>query len=236
MSRQGKRYRSAAAKVEARPYSLDEGLTLLRSMAGAKFDETVEVAMKLNLDTRQSDQQLRGSIALPKGTGRSVRVVVFAQGREAEEAAEAGADEVGADELIAKVQEGWLEFDVAIAAPDLMPKVSRLGRTLGPKGLMPSPKSGTVTPEVGRAVREFKAGRIEYRTDDAGNVHALVGKISFSDEDLKANIAAFVDHIGTGRPASVKGQFVLSVTLTSTMRPGIRLDREAVGERSSGRS
>jgi len=183
--------------------------------------------MNLNVDTRQSDQQVRGSISLPKGTGRSVRVVVFAEGRPAEEALQAGADEVGADDLIKKVQDGWLEFDVAIAAPDLMPKVSRLGRILGPKGLMPSPKSGTVTPDVSRAVREFKAGRIEYRTDDAGNIHAPVGKMSFSNEDLKSNVVAFVEHIRLSRPAVVKGRFIRSVTVTSTMRPGIRVRTEA---------
>jgi len=227
MATHGKRYRAAAAKVEPRAYDLDEALVLLRSLDGAKFDETVEVAMNLNVDTRQSDQQVRGSIPLPKGTGRSVRVIVFAEGRPAEEALQAGADEVGADDLIKKVQDGWLEFDVAIAAPDLMPKVSRLGRILGPKGLMPSPKSGTVTADVSRAVQEFKAGRIEYRTDDAGNIHAPVGKMSFSNEDLKSNIVAFVAHIRSSRPAVVKGQFIRSVTVTSTMRPGIRVHTEA---------
>jgi large subunit ribosomal protein L1 len=223
MTRHGKRYRAAVAKIEPRAYELDEALTLLRSLERAKFDETVEVAMNLNLDTRQSDQQVRGSIALPKGTGRSVRVAVFAQGEQAEAAAEAGASVVGADDLVARVQDGWLEFDVAIATPEMMPKVSRLGRILGPKGLMPSPKSGTVAPDVARAVGEFKAGRIEYRTDDAGNVHVPVGKMSFTDADLKANIEAFVEHIRAARPPSVKGQFIRSVTVTSTMGPGMRV-------------
>lgn len=224
MAKHGKRYRASAEKVADREYDLDEGVAVLRSMARAKFDETVEIAMRLSVDTRQSDQQLRGSLSLPKGSGRSARVVVFAQGAAAEAARAAGAELVGDDDLVKKVQDGWLDFDVAIAAPDLMPKVGRLGRILGPKGLMPSPKSGTVTADVAQAVREFKAGRIEYRTDDGGNIHAPVGKMSFSDEDLKANIVAFADHIRSRRPAAAKGQFIKSVTVSSTMGPGVRLN------------
>jgi large subunit ribosomal protein L1 len=223
MAKQGKRYRASAEKVEKREYALDEAMTVLRSFRRTKFDETVEVAMALSVDPKQSEQQLRGSISLPKGIGRSVRVAVFAQGKAAQEAKEAGADVVGDDDLIKKVQDGWMDFEVAIAAPDMMPRVGRLGRVLGPKGLMPSPKSGTVTGDVAKAVREFKAGRIEYRTDDGGSVHAPIGKMSFSDEDLKANILAFTDHIRANRPSSAKGQFIKSVTIHATMSPGIRL-------------
>jgi len=223
MPKHGKRYRAAATAVEAREYDLDEAIGLLRSQGRAKFDETVEVAMSLNVDVRQSDQQLRGSISLPKGTGRSVRVVAFAEGQQAEDAEAAGADVVGADDLVKRIQDGWQEFDAAVAAPDMMSKVGRLGRVLGPKGLMPSPKSGTVTADVGQAVREIKAGRIEYRTDEGANIHAPVGKMSFSDEDLKANVVAFTDHIRASRPAAAKGAFIKRVTLSSTMGPGVRL-------------
>lgn len=223
MAKQAKRYRAASEKVQPREYELDEAIGVLRSFGKTKFDETVDVAMNLNVDVKQSEQQLRGSIPLPKGLGRAVRVAVFAQGKQAEEAKAAGADVVGDDDLIKRVQEGWMEFDVAIAAPDMMPRVGRLGRVLGPKGLMPSPKSGTVAADTGKAVREFKAGRIEYRTDDGGNIHAPIGKLSFSDADLKANILAFTDHIRTSRPSSAKGAFITSVTISSTMGPGIRL-------------
>ena len=223
MATHGKRYRAAVAKVEPRAYDLDEALALLRSLDGAKFDETVEVAMNLNVDTRQSDQQVRGSISLPKGTGKTVRVIVFAEGDLAEEAKAAGADAVGSEDLVKKITDGWLEFDVAIAVPAMMRHVGKLGRLLGPKGLMPSPKAGTVTDKVTDAVKEYKAGRVEYRCDNGGNVHVAVGKASFSNEDLEENINAFLDHVRRNKPTGVKGQFIKKAVVGLTMSPGVSL-------------
>jgi len=219
-----KRYTEGSGKVDAEKlYGLDEAVELLKGLPAAKFDETVEIAMYLGVDPKKADQAVRGTISLPKGIGKTQRVIVFAEGEPADQAREAGADEVGGQELIEKIQGGWLDFDVAIAVPAMMRNVGRLGRTLGPKGLMPSPKSGTVTNEVVDAVQEFKAGKIEYRADAGGNIHAPVGRKSFSIEDLKANIEAFIEQIRRAKPTSAKGRYILGVSLSTTMSPGIRL-------------
>jgi large subunit ribosomal protein L1 len=205
------------------PSTLKKAVALLKQLKRSKFDETVEIHMSLGVDTTQSDQLVRGTVPLPHGIGKSVRVVVFTQGENVERAKAAGADHAGGDELIERVQkEGWLEFDVALATQDMMGKVSRLGKTLGPRGLMPTPKAGTViTGDVTNAVKEFKAGKVEYRTDKGGNVHAGVGKLSFDDDKLVENIQTFVDAIRAAKPTGVKSHYVKSVTLTSTMGPGI---------------
>jgi len=219
-----KRHRQAEEKIDqAKLYEIDEAIELLKGLDGAKFDETIEVAMSLGIDPKKPELAVRGTISLPKGIGRTLRVIVFAEGDQAEEAKAAGADEVGSADLIERIQGGWAEFDVAIAVPAMMRNVGKLGRVLGPKGLMPSPKSGTVTKDVTAAVTEFKAGKIEYRADSGGNVHAPVGKKSFAPEDLKANITAFIDHIRRAKPAAAKGRFIEGVVLSSTMSPGIAL-------------
>ena len=226
MTQHGKRYRSQAGAYEREKlYSVGEAIDLVKSMASAKFDETVELAVRLGVDPRKADQIVRGTLSLPAGTGRSVRVAVFAAGEQASEARAAGADVVGADDLVARVRdEGLLDFDVAIATPDLMGQVGTLGRILGPRGLMPNPKTGTVTNDVGRTVTEFKGGRVEYRTDKVGNVHLPVGKVSFSKADLAANIHAVVEELVRAKPAAAKGRYLLAVTLSSTMGPGVRID------------
>ncbi len=225
MSKRSKRYLESRKIVDSeKKYELKEAVKLLKSFKLAKFDESVEVAMKLGIDPKQSDQLVRGSVSLPKGIGRSLKVVVFAAGEKATVAKKAGADEVGAEELVKKVEGGWTDFDVAIAASDMMRLVGKLGRVLGPQGKMPSPKSGTVTDDIETAVKEFKAGKIEYRTDAGGNVHSIVGKVSFSDRDLEDNINAFVKHIVNSRPASAKGVFVEKVSVSSTMSPGIMIE------------
>jgi len=223
--RQSKRYKELAAKVtKDKTYSVDEAVTILKSGSKkCKFDESVEVAIKLGIDTKQADQLVRGSVSLPKGTGKALRVICFADGALAAQCKEAGAVEAGGEELAKKVNDGWLDFDVAIAHPASMRYVGRLGKVLGPKGLMPSPKSGTVTPDVVKAVQEFRAGKIEYRNDSFGNVHVAVGKLSFSKEDLAANIKAMVDHIAAARPQTVKGIYMQKVHVSSTMGPGLRL-------------
>ena len=201
---------------------IQRAVALLKKFKRAKFDETVEIHMWLGIDTTQSDQMVRGTVPLPHGIGKSVRVVVFCQGDNVAKAKEAGADEAGSDDLIKKIQDGWLDFDVALATQDLMGRVSRLGKVLGPRGLMPTPKAGTViTSDVGAAVREFKAGKVEYRTDKGGNVHAGVGKLSFDEDKLVANVTAFVDQVRLVKPAGVKGNYIKSVTLSATMSPGI---------------
>lgn len=206
---------------------LKKGITLLKQARHAKFDETVEIHMSLGIDTAQSDQMIRGAVPLPHGVGKTVRVVVFCQGDNVAKAKEAGATMAGSDELIKKIQgEGWLDFDVALATQDMMGQVSRLGKVLGPRGLMPTPKAGTVVPasaDIAAAVREFKAGKVEYRADKGGNVHAGVGKISFDEEKLAANVAAFVEQVRSAKPASVKGNYIKSITLSSTMGPGIAI-------------
>ncbi len=225
MGRHGKTYRGARAQIDReRAYSPVEAVRLLKSLDGPKFDETVEAHFNLGLNVRHAEQQLRGTISLPHGTGREQRVAVFAEGEKAREAEEAGADIVGAADLAKRVEEGFTDFDVAVATPDLMGQVGRLGRVLGPRGLMPNPKTGTVTMDVGKAVREAKAGKQEYRTDRGANVHVSLGKKSFEERALLENYAALVDEIVRAKPAAAKGRYILQVTLTTTMGPGIKLD------------
>lgn len=224
MARRSKRYTESRKIVDnTKKYEVMDAIKLLKSFRPAKFDESVEVAIKLDIDPKQSDQLVRGSISLPKGIGRSLKVIVFASGEKATVAKKAGADEVGAEDLVKKVEGGWADFDVAIATSDMMKLVGKLGRVLGPQGKMPSPKSGTVTDDIETAVKEFKAGKIEYRTDASGNVHALVGKVSFSEKDLEDNINTFIKQIISSRPASVKGVFLERASVSSTMNPGIML-------------
>ena len=221
----GKKYRQAFSQVEReRLYSPAEAVRLLRDAPGAKFDETVEVHLNLGLNVRHAEQQLRGTLMLPHGTGREVRVAVFADGEKAREAEEAGADVVGTAELAARIEEGFDDFDVAIATPDQMGVVGRLGRILGPRGKMPNPKTGTVTFEVGKAVRDSKAGKLEYRTDRGANVHVVIGKKSFDERQLVENYAALVEEIVRAKPAAAKGRYIRAVTLTSTMGPGVHVD------------
>ncbi len=221
----GKLYTSQLATIDRESlYTLEEAIAKIKAMPHAKFDESVEVAMKLGVDPRQSDQALRGAMALPHGTGKSVRIVVAAEGDAATAARAAGADVVGMDDLIAKISEGWLEFDVMIATPSAMREVRKLGRALGPRGLMPNPKTGTVTDDPAAAVREAKAGRIEYRTDRGGCVHVPVGKVSFSELALQENTTAVVNTIIRSRPSSAKGVFLQSCTMSATMSPGVRID------------
>jgi large subunit ribosomal protein L1 len=228
----GKKYEEALGKFDRQNlYGVTESVDLVKELAHAKFDETVELAVRLGVDPRKADQIVRGTLSLPHGTGRSVRVAVFAAGDPAAEAREAGADEVGADDLVARVEGGFTDFDVAIATPDLMGQVGKLGRILGPRGLMPNPKTGTVTNDVGKAVAEFKAGRVEYRTDKVGNIHVPVGKVSFPKEQLTDNVHAVVDELVRAKPASAKGRYLRAVTLASTMGPGVRIDPGKVRER-----
>jgi large subunit ribosomal protein L1 len=225
MAQHGKKYKDSLSKVDREElYGLGEAVDLVKDLASAKFDETVELAVRLGVDPRKADQIVRGTLSLPSGTGTTVRVAVFAAGEAATEARAAGADEVGADDLVAKINGGFLDFDIAIATPDLMGQVGTLGRVLGPRGLMPNPKTGTVTTDVGKAVGEFKGGRVEYRTDKVGNVHIRVGKASFSHEQLIANIRAVVDELQRAKPPAAKGRYFLSVTVSSTMGPGIHID------------
>lgn len=225
MSTRGKRYTDAGRRFDRqRLHGVGEAVDLVKRLHSARFDETVELAVHLGVDPRRADQIVRGTVALPAGTGKAVRVAVFAAGEPAAEARQAGADVVGADDLVARIQGGFLDFDVAVATPDMMGQVGRLGRVLGPRGLMPNPKTGTVTPEVGRAVREFKAGRVEYRTDKYGNIHVPVGRSSFDDSALLANIRAVVEELQRAKPAAAKGRYFRSVTLASTMGPGVKID------------
>ncbi|EEE18090.1 ribosomal protein L1 [Lancefieldella rimae ATCC 49626] len=229
MSKHGKNYTSAAAKVErAKLYSPKEAMTLAKELASAKFDETVEVAIRLGVDTRKADQNVRGSISLPHGTGKSVRVAVFAEGEKAREAEAAGADLVGGDELVEAVQKGNLDFDAAIATPQMMGKVGKLGRILGPRGLMPNPKLGTVTMDVAKMVSELKAGRVEYRADRYGICHVPMGKASFEVQQLVENYGALLTEILRVKPSSAKGKYVKSVVISSTMGPGIKVDSTKV--------
>ena len=225
MAKHGKRYLEAAKKVDSTKfYSVDEAMKLAKETSYANFDATIEVAYNLNVDPKQADQQIRGALILPNGTGKSKKVVVFAEGPQADQAKEAGADEVGSDDLVEKVQNGYLDFDVVIATPMMMAKVGRLGRILGPKGLMPNPKTGTVTMDVAKAVENQKAGQVEYRVDKQGLIHAPIGKASFDAEKLAQNFDALRDVILRARPASAKGQYVKSVAVSATFSPGIHLD------------
>jgi len=231
MAKRSKRYRAAAAKIErTRRYSLEEAVRTIAAGDGpAKFDETVELAAKLGVDPRQADQNVRGTVVLPHGTGKSVRVLVLAKGDKAREATEAGADHVGADDVIKRIQEEqWLEFDTAIATPDMMGAVGRLGKILGPRGLMPNPKVGTVTFDVGKAVREAKAGKVEFRVEKAGIVHVPIGKCSFGTERLLENAHALLTSLLRAKPAAAKGNYLQSVALSTTMGPAVRIDPVAV--------
>jgi large subunit ribosomal protein L1 len=224
MRQHGKKYTAAAQKRDAATrYQAKQAIDLVKSAAFAKFDETVEVAVRLGVDPRHADQVVRGTVVLPAGTGKSVRVLVIAQGEKAREAEQAGADFVGT-EYIAKIKENWLDFDVLIATPDQMGQLGALGRVLGPRGLMPNPKAGTVTFDVARAVKEVKAGKIEFRVDKSGNVHAAIGKVSFSAESLETNFTAFMDQIVRAKPAAAKGVYVRTVAISSTMGPGVAID------------
>ncbi len=224
MKSRSKRYVDSNKTVEkSKEYELKEAVSVLKTFNKTKFDETVDIVMKLGVDPKHSDQIVRGSFSLPKGTGKEVRVVVFASGDKIELAQKAGAVEAGGDDLLKKVEGGWLDFDVAISTPDMMGKVGKLGRVLGPQGKMPSPKSGTVTNDVETAVKEFKEGKIEYRTDAGGNVHVPVGKTSFSEEDLIANLSSFIKHIVSNKPPAAKGIFVQKISISSSMSPGVRV-------------
>jgi large subunit ribosomal protein L1 len=221
----GKKFTDASKRYDRdRLHSAVEAVDLVKQLAPASFDETVELAIRLGVDPRKADQMVRGTVALPSGTGKDVRVAVFAQGDAAAAAREAGADFVGADDLAAEVEGGMLDFDVAISTPDLMPQVGKLGRVLGPRGLMPNPKTGTVTTDVAKAVEDFKGGKVEYRTDRYGNVHVPLGKVSFEPEALLANLHAVIDELNRAKPASSKGRYLRKLTVSSTMGPGIKLD------------
>ncbi len=225
--KRGRRYLAASEKVESeREYPLEDALSIVKETSKTKFDETVEVAVRLNVDPRHADQMVRGAVALPHGTGKETKVLVLTRGEMQKDAQEAGADYVGADEYIEQIEQGWFEFDVVIATPDIMRDVGKLGRVLGPRGLMPNPKSGTVTFDVGPAVREVKSGRIEYRTDRNGNLHGPVGKVSFTVQQLKENASAFIDAVMRAKPASAKGQYIKRLTISSTMGPGVSVDRQ----------
>ncbi len=221
----GKRYDDAAKRFDREHlHSPTESIDLIKTLSKATFDETVEVVFRLGVDPRKADQIVRGTVALPSGTGRNVRVAVFAAGEAATAAREAGAEHVGADDLVAQVEGGMLDFDVAIATPELMPMVGKLGRVLGPRGLMPNPKTGTVTPDTGKAVVEFKGGRVEYRTDRYGNVHVPIGKASFGADSLMTNFAAVVEELNRAKPAAAKGKYVQKIVMSSTHGPGIKID------------
>ncbi|MHB0958446.1 MAG: 50S ribosomal protein L1 [Pirellulaceae bacterium] len=223
MPKSSKRYRAMAAQQPKESLPLADAVAKVKAFGPGKFDQTVEVHMRLGIDPKQADQIVRGSIVLPHGIGKSQRVVVFAKGELAEAARAAGADEVGQEELAKRIQEGWLDFDACVAAPDMMGVVGRLGKVLGPRGLMPSPRSGTVTQDVAKVVREYKAGKVEFRNDSGGNVHAVVGKISFDAGKLQENIQAFIDRIQAMKPNSVKGTYVRGIAICTTMSPSVRV-------------
>ncbi len=223
MVTRSKRYRALTTKEERPSMPVDKAVEALKSFATTKFDQTVELHFRLGIDPKQADQLVRGSVVLPHGIGKALRVAVFAKGDLSTVAKDAGADIVGQEDLAAKIKDGWMDFDVCIAAPDMMGLVGPLGKVLGPRGLMPSPRAGTVTADIAKAVKEYKAGKVEFRNDDGGNVHAVVGKISFTVEKLKENIASFVQHIESLKPNTVKGTYIRGVTLCATMSPSIRL-------------
>jgi large subunit ribosomal protein L1 len=227
MPKRGKKYREAAEKVDRnRAYHPPEALELVREVSYAAFDASIEVHMRMGLDPRHADQQVRSTVSLPQGTGRTVRVLVFAEGEGEKVAREAGADYVGSDDLVQRIQEGWFEFDTAVATPPMMSKVGRLGRVLGPRGLMPSPKAGTIVPDedLGRVVEELKAGRVEFRLDKTANIHVPIGKASFTKEQLFENFSALMEAVQRARPPSAKGQYIHRITVTPTMGPGIKVD------------
>ena len=231
MSKKGKKYVEAAKQIEAgKLYSIEEAIELVKKTTTAKFDASVDVVFKLNLDTRHADQQLRGAIVLPNGTGKTKRVCVIAEGPKAEEAKNAGADVVGGQEILDEIAKGWLEFDVMIATPDQMPKLGKLGRVLGPKGLMPNPKTGTVTMDVAKAVREVKQGKIDFKVDKSGIVHTSIGKVSFSAEQIRDNAKEFISTLNKLIPTAAKGRYIKSIYLSSTMSAGIKIDPKTVEE------
>jgi large subunit ribosomal protein L1 len=225
MAKTGKKLNTALATVDRnKSYSLKEAITLVKAASFAKFDETVDLMVRLGVDPRHADQMVRGAVVLPNGLGKDVRVLVFAKGEKEKEARDAGADFVGAEDLVAKIQEGWFDFDTAIATPDMMGVVGKIGKLLGPRGLMPNPKVGTVTFDVGRAVKESKSGKVEFRVEKAGIIHAPVGKVSFDDQKLEENILAIYDALIKAKPAAAKGTYVRKISLSSTMGPGVRCD------------
>ena len=222
MKKRSKRYKEGVKEIDSNKcYSVDEAVSVMRTIKNAKFDESVDIAIKLGIDPKKSDQLVRGAFSLPHGTGKSVRIIVFATGEKADIAKKAGAIEAGGDDLVKKVKGGWLDFDVAMSSPELMREVGKLGKVLGPQGKMPSPKSGTVTNDIEQAVKEFMAGKIEFKTDAGGNVHGLMGKLSFPEKNLVENIQSFIKHIVGLRPSSSKGTFLLKASVSSTMGPGL---------------
>jgi large subunit ribosomal protein L1 len=229
MAKHGKKYRAAAGKVEQRPYQLDEAFSLLKQIAFAKFNETVELSMLLGVDPKHADQMVRGTTVLPHGTGQTKRVLVIAQGEKQREAQDSGADFVGGDDMVEKIQGGWTDFDAVIATPDMMRSVGKLGKVLGPRGLMPNPKTGTVTFEVARAIQEIKAGKVEFRVDKTSIIHVPVGKISFSADQLRDNASAIIGAVRKAKPAAAKGKYVRSIYISSTMSPAVQID-STVGE------
>ncbi len=231
MARHGKKFAAAAAQVQDRPYSIEEAIPLIQKVKFAKFDETVELAMRLGVDPKHADQMVRGTVVLPHGLGKSKRVLAIAGADKQKEASDAGADHVGGDELVEKILGGWIDFDAVVATPDMMRAVGRLGKVLGPRGLMPNPKTGTVTPNVAQAIKEIKAGKVEFRVDKTGIIHAPVGKTSFSTESLVANTHALVDSVVRAKPPAAKGKYLRSVTVSSTMGPGVAIDTAHIDER-----
>jgi large subunit ribosomal protein L1 len=228
VARHGKGYRTAAERVELRPYELGEAIGLAKDSAYAKFDETLEIAMRLGVDPKHADQMVRGTVVLPHGTGKTVRIVVFASGEKIKEAEDAGADAVGGEDLAKKIEGGWLDFDAVVSTPDMMRVVGRLGRVLGPRGLMPNPKAGSVSFDVAKAVEDIKSGKVEFRVDKTGIIHAPLGKVSFSADQLKDNADALIGAVLKAKPAAAKGKYVKSVSLSSTMGPGIRVDESTL--------
>ena len=224
MAKKSKRYQEAAKLIEkGKAYSIEEAVALVKETSKVKFDAAVDVAFRLGVDPRQADQQLRGALVLPNGTGKTKKVLVVTEGPKAQEAKDAGADVVGGKEILEDIKKGWLDFEVMIATPDMMAELGKLGRILGPKGLMPNPKTGTVTTDVAKAVSDAKAGRVEYRTDSFGNIHTIIGKVSFTEEDLLANLNAVVSQIIKIKPATVKGDYIKNISISSTMGPGIKI-------------
>jgi large subunit ribosomal protein L1 len=233
MARHGKKFTAAAAQVEERTYSIEEAIPLIQKVKFANFDETVEVTLRLGVDPKHADQMVRGTVVLPHGLGKSKTVLVIAGADKQKEATEAGADHVGGDEIVEKIVGGWMDFDAVVATPDMMRAVGRLGKVLGPRGLMPNPKTGTVTPNVAQAVKEIKAGKVEFRVDKTGIVHAPVGKTSFSAQNLIDNTHALVDSVVKAKPSAAKGKYLKSVTMSSTMGPGVGIDTAHIDARSA---
>lgn len=228
MKKRSKRYQNDAKKAVVEPQPLSAAVKKLKTFASTKFDQTVNIAMHLGIDTKQADQAIRGAISLPNGIGKARRVIAFCEETDVAAAKQAGAIEAGTDDLVKKILEGWLDFDVAIASPKVMGKAGKLGKVLGPQGKMPSPKNGTVTPDVVTAIKEFAAGKVEFRNDTGGNVHAVVGKLSFDEDKLAGNITAFIDHIKRVKPSTVKGAYIKKISLSATMSPGVQLDVSTV--------